>query len=255
MTVRRSLFATVLLTIAVALVLVAVEALEGDFTDVFSDLVDIAQTNVSRIGPPGAVGLLYLEESGVPLPIPGDVWVVYLGTQTIGSLGATFAAWLAIVVFVVAGASNLYLISRHYGTRLIEHRFARYLHLDPKHLARAEGWLRRWGPVTVIFGRHIPGFRIPITVMAGIFRLPYRVFAPSVAVSSAIWAGVWFYLAHIYGQAAVHLLTGKTIFVVAAVVIAVVAAIVGVRIWSRAGAPSADRPERTIPKDERVTRP
>src|SRR5439155_27231737 len=38
------------------------------------------------------------------------------------------------------------------------------------------------------------GFRIPITVACGVFRIPYRVFAPSVAVSTAIWAGIMLYI-------------------------------------------------------------
>jgi membrane protein DedA with SNARE-associated domain len=45
--------------------------------------------------------------------------------------------------------------------------------------------------LAIIFGRHIPGFRVPITLAAGIFRVPYPVFAASVAVSTAIWAGVF----------------------------------------------------------------
>jgi membrane-associated protein len=155
---------------------------------------------------------------------------------------------------VVAGSSNLYLLSRRYGHRLLEHRLARYLNLDAGRMARAEGWLSRWGAIAVIFGRHIPGFRVPITVMAGVFQIPYRIFAPSVAVSSAIWAGVWLYLAQRYGRSAVHLVTGKTVFVVTAVAIAVAAAIIGVLIWSRTGA-SADRPEGAVPEDERVARP
>jgi membrane protein DedA with SNARE-associated domain len=44
--------------------------------------------------------------------------------------------------------------------------------------------------VAIIFGRHIPGFRVPITVAAGVFRVRYPLFAASVAVSTAIWAGV-----------------------------------------------------------------
>ena len=254
MTIRRGLLATVLLTVVVALAMLVVEALEGDFIDVLGDLGDAGQRAVSSFGSPGAVALLYIEESGVPLPIPGDVWVVYIGTQAAGSTLHLVEAWLAIVAFVVAGSTNLYLLSRRYGHRLVEHRLARYLHLDAERMARTERWLRRWGAIAVIFGRHIPGFRVPITVMAGVFALPYRMFAPSVAVSSAIWAGVWLYLAQRYGRSAVHLLTGKAIYIVVAVAIAIAVAVIGVRVWSRAG-PSADRPEGAVPEHERVAGP
>jgi membrane protein DedA with SNARE-associated domain len=135
-------------------------------------------------------GLLYLEESGVPLPAPGDVFVMYVGIHVPHNLVAWIAAWLGLIVAVVLGATNLFLISRRFGRRLVEHQIAEYVHLTPARLAKAEGWFRRYGVLAIIFGRHIPGFRIPITVAAGIFRVPYVVFAPSVAVSTAIWAGV-----------------------------------------------------------------
>jgi membrane protein DedA with SNARE-associated domain len=257
---RRGLLVTGL----VAIVILLIALLEGDFDllDLVGDLGVLAKQAVSSLGAPGAVALLYVEESGVPLPIPGDVWVVYLGTLAPGSLPSLLAAWVACVVAVVGGASNLYLLSRRYGRRILEHRLARFLHLDADRLAQVEHWLRRYGVVTVVFGRHVPGFRIPITVMSGIFQLPYRVFAPSVAVSSAIWAGIWLVLAYRYGKAALHLVTGNpNVYIAIAIAVAVVAAFVGVRIWVRAAqsqsdsGPSADGPELPVPEDERVAGP
>jgi membrane protein DedA with SNARE-associated domain len=65
------------------------------------------------------------------------------------------------------------------------------VHLSPERLERAEKWFARYGVLAIIFGRHIPGFRVPITLAAGVFRVRYPVFAASVAVSTAIWAGVF----------------------------------------------------------------
>ena len=135
-------------------------------------------------------GALYLEESGVPLPAPGDVFVMYVGIHVPHNLVAWIAAWLGLIVAVLLGATNLYFLSRKYGRRLVESPAAEYVHLSHARLVRAERWFRRYGVLAIIFGRHIPGFRIPITVAAGVFQIPYRVFAPSVAVSTAIWAGV-----------------------------------------------------------------
>src|SRR5207249_3021310 len=67
---------------------------------------------------PGFV-LLYVEESGVPLPAPGDVFVMYVGTRVPHHLVAWIAAWLGLIVAVVLGATNLYLISRRFGRRLV----------------------------------------------------------------------------------------------------------------------------------------
>jgi membrane protein DedA with SNARE-associated domain len=95
-----------------------------------------------------------------------------------------------LVGIVVLGATNLFFISRKFGRRLAEGRFAEVVHLSPERLDRAERWFKRYGVAAIIFGRHIPGFRVPITVAAGVLRVSYPVFAASVAVSTAIWAGV-----------------------------------------------------------------
>ena len=138
---------------------------------------------------PGYV-LLYLEESGLPLPAPGDVYVMYVGVHIPHNLAAWLAAWLFLIIVVVLGATNLFFISRRVGHRLVHSQFAEYVHLSPERLSKAEAWFKRYGVLAIIFGRHIPGFRVPITVASAVFAVPYRVFAPSVAVSTAIWAGV-----------------------------------------------------------------
>lgn len=138
---------------------------------------------------PGYV-LLYLEESGLPLPAPGDVYVMYVGVHVPHHLAAWLAAWLGLIIVVVLGATNLFFISRRVGHRLVHSQFAEYVHLSPERLSKAEEWFKRYGVLAIIFGRHIPGFRVPITVASAVFGVPYRVFAPSVAVSTAIWAGV-----------------------------------------------------------------
>lgn len=134
--------------------------------------------------------LLYIEESGIPLPAPGDVFVMYVGAHVPRYLAAWVAAWLGLIGVVVLGATNLFFVSTRYGRRLAEGRLGAVVHLSPERLRRAEVWFERYGVMAIIFGRHIPGFRVPITVAAGICRVPYRVFAVSVAISTAIWAGV-----------------------------------------------------------------
>jgi membrane protein DedA with SNARE-associated domain len=144
--------------------------------------------------------LIYIEESGVPLFIPGDAFLLYVGHRLPHNFPVLFAAWLGFTLAVTLGATNLYLLSRRYGRRLLQHRFARFLELTPDRLDRAEGWFARFGPWTLIFGRHIPGFRVPLTVAAGILKLRYRIFAISVAISSAAWAAVFLLLGVLFGD-------------------------------------------------------
>src|SRR6266849_4340647 len=87
------------------------------------------------------------------------------------------------------------------------------------------------GPWALIFGRHIPGFRVPLTVVAGILELPYRVFAISVAVSSAAWAGVFLVLGSVFGSSIEKSIRANVLLFAEAtvVIIAVVAVVALVR--------------------------
>jgi membrane-associated protein len=171
--------------------------------------------------------LLYVEESGVPLPAPGDVFVMYVGTRVPHHLAAWVFAWLGLIAAVVLGATNLFLISRRFGRRLVESSFAEYIHLSPERLAKAEAWFKRYGVLAIIFGRHIPGFRIPITVASGVFNVRYPKFAASVAVSTAIWAGVVLIIGINYGPRLENLLRAHTqlYFVWGAIVLTLVLSI------------------------------
>jgi membrane protein DedA with SNARE-associated domain len=172
---------------------------EGDLPDVLNDGADWVRTSMAHFGHLGAFGLLYLEESGVPLPAPGDVFVMYAGAHVPRSLPFWIAAWLGIVAVVILGSTNLYLVSRHAGRRLVDGRYARLLHLTPQRLAWAEARFNRWGVLAIIFGRHVPGCRVPITVAAGLLRVRFVTFVASVAVSTAIWGGAWLVVGIVFG--------------------------------------------------------
>lgn len=176
----------IVLVIAAAVVLSAI--LQGDVPD--SPRLSFLRPFFHRYSYLASYALLYIEESGVPLPAPGDVFVMYVGAHVPANLFSWIAAWLGLIAVVVAGATNLFFISRRFGRRLAEGRFAEAVHLSPERLERAEKWFDKYGVIAIIFGRHIPGFRVPITVAAGVLRIKYSVFAASVAISTAIWAGI-----------------------------------------------------------------
>lgn len=186
---------------AVALLAIALFAayrLEG-WPDAVRDTGELARGLLVRFGPGFTFVDLYLEESGLPMPVPGDVFILYLGHQLASSMGWLVAAWLGIIAVVVAGASNLYLASRRWGRQLVEGRFGLLLHLPPDRLQRAEQWFQRWGPLAIIFGRHVFGLRVPMSVAGGVLRVPYPVFAVSVAISAAPWAAFWLWIGIHYG--------------------------------------------------------
>jgi len=202
--------------------------------DVSGEVVD-ADASISALlkayGYLGGFALIYIEETGIPLFIPGDVFLLYVGSRLPHEVTILFAAWLGLVLAVTLGSTNLYLLSRRFGRRLIEHRLARFLHITPERVDSAEHWFRRYGPWALIFGRHIPGFRVPLTVVAGILELPFGIFAISVAVSSAVWAGAFLTLGAVFGSSIEKSIRSNLLLFgeAAVVIIAVVAVVAFVR--------------------------
>jgi len=195
--IRNVRIAGIAVLITAAIVVSAI--LQGDVPDVLEWGTFWMRHILHRYTYLASYGLLYLEESGIPLPAPGDVFVMYVGAHVPRNLVSWLTAWLGLIGVVVLGATNLFFISRKFGRRLAESRYAEAVHLSPERLQRAEDWFHRYGVLAIIFGRHIPGFRVPITVAAGALKVDYPTFAASVAVSTAIWAGIVMVIGINYG--------------------------------------------------------
>jgi membrane protein DedA with SNARE-associated domain len=180
--------------------------LEGDIPEAAGIAVRAVRPMLRGFGHLAPIGLLYAEESGVPMPLPGDVFVMYVGRFLPPGLLVWVVAWVGMVLVVVLGATNLFLISRRLGRDLPDHRIGRVLHITPERIAQAHGWFQRWGPAALIFGRHIPGLRVPLTVAAGVCGVSFRTFVLSVAVSTALWVGFFLYIGVTYGGRMEHLL-------------------------------------------------
>src|SRR5260370_2352673 len=91
---------------------------EGDLRELFRfGLKGVRTFFGERSYLPGYV-LLYLEESGIPLPAPGDVFVMYVGVHVPHNLVAWLAAWLGLILIVVLAATSLFFISRLVGHRV-----------------------------------------------------------------------------------------------------------------------------------------
>ncbi len=184
---------------------------------------------------PGLFLFLLIEEAGVPLPLPGDTLIMYAGVRSRD--GGTIAALAILLVAAAAtlGSSALYWLARRGGRPALA-RYGRFLHLHPDRVDRMEARFRRWGIWAIILGRLIPGLRTPTSVMAGLFGVPYRVFAPSTTLSALLWTLFYFYLGAFFEPQWRELLTVVTGDLDASVGIAVLlglAAFVVAAVWRR----------------------
>jgi membrane-associated protein len=173
-----------------------------------------------------AIFLIFLlEESGLPLPLPGDLALIWAGYRVASGQSLFVVVLLAVELATLIGASGLYWLGRRGGRPLIV-RYGRFLHIDAAKLLRAEGWVNRNAPLTIFLGRIAPGFRIVTPLAAGVFQVPYRTFLPALAagtlVNSTFWVGVGFY----FGPGVIAVLHGPELtahLVVSVVLLALLA--------------------------------
>jgi membrane protein DedA with SNARE-associated domain len=159
--------------------------------------------------------LLLLAESGVPLPLPGNVIMMLAGYRV--ARGEMDLAWVLVLLesATLLGASVLYWLAARGGRPLL-YRYGRHIRCDRAKLDRAEAWMRRRGAASVVLGRTIPGLRILTPLAAGAFGMPYRVFLPSVALGAFLYIGFFVLLGMWVGPRAIEALAWPSLSIRAA---------------------------------------
>jgi membrane protein DedA with SNARE-associated domain len=154
-----------------------------------------------QVGVEIAVAGIYLEESGLPMPMPSEVSLGYLGQHLRDRPLALFATWLGLTALIVAGSTNLFAVSRRFGPALVTGRIGTALHLTPARVARGQSWFTRWGPLAIGISRYIPGLRWGMAVACGSVGVSYRTFWFSTSISAAIWSAAMLTLGVTLGDA------------------------------------------------------
>lgn len=177
--------------------------------------------------------VIFAEEMGIPLPVPGDVAIAWAGYLTTTGAIPHATAYLAVIAGAITGSFCLYILSRRFGHPFVV-RFGGYIGLDEDRLHRVERAFRRWGPWAIIIGRHIPGMRIVISAFSGVFDVPAKVFVPCVAVSATVWAAIFIELGRALGRNSRYLFQILPVHLLPLLVLAVVVLAVLYAVYERA---------------------
>jgi len=181
----------------------------------------------------GAVLLLVFEEAGAPTPISGGMVVAFAGYSfTLGKMPPYPLVFISLLVSMLVGSTMLYYSSFHMGSKLVL-RFGKLLHLNEEKLLFLEEKFKQYGPWLIIFGRHLPGFRIPITIFSGISRVKYSTFIICTFISILFWIPLYLFIGMQLGEKTVVILKSHSIFLVLTPIIIIVGSIYGTLLISR----------------------
>lgn len=146
---------------------------------------------------------IFLEEMGIPMPIPTDIMIVFAGVEGARST-LRLLLWFGVLnVASAIGASVLYTIVWRGGRPLVD-RFGRYVHLGPAQLARGEAFLQRRGWTGIAIGRAIPGLRYVTVIACGLLHIPYFRFITAHMVGSSVYIAVFLFLGAHFGPAVIE---------------------------------------------------
>lgn len=139
----------------------------------------------------GLFALLIL--GGVGFPFPEDIVFIFAGILCSHAVIQLIPAFLSIYAGLLIADLILYFLGKRYGRMVAECRpFAKML--PPERLLLLEERFCAKGVRFVLFGRHLPGLRIQLFLVAGIMRMPLLKFLPADAFSAlfsiAIWGGI-----------------------------------------------------------------
>lgn len=143
--------------------------------------------------------LIFLEEGGVPLPAPGDLFVMNIGRRSPDGWLDFFRALWVVTLATLLGSSFLYFLARRLGRKLVL-KHLRFLHISHARFEKVEGWFQNHGGMVLIVGRLVPGFRIITTLVAGFFKIPYLTFVFYTTLATLLWATIYFFLGRLLGN-------------------------------------------------------
>lgn len=173
----------------------------------------------------GVVALVLVKESGLPLPVPGDLIIIGLGASVSGDVpGAGIVLGLILVAGFIGATFQFFL----FGTALRRPLLASLnrLGISRARLERLSDRFRRHGTRSLAIARMTPGLRIAVIPAAAISGIPYLMFLAGIAAGNAFFVSAHFGLGFFLGAYARELIS-RYGGIVTAVVILIVAGVAG----------------------------
>ncbi len=136
---------------------------------------------------------LAVETAGLPLPLPGEVWLLLAGVLTAaGFLSVPVALGMGALA-AMAGDQVGFLVGRRLGRCVVERQCLR-IPYGARTVAIASAGIRRYGARVVVLARFLPWIRTVIVILGGASGMPYRRFLLADLVGAALWSTTYLLL-------------------------------------------------------------
>ncbi len=161
------------------------------------ELFAVVTTRIAALGYWGVALGMAIESANIPLPseiiLPFGGYLVSIGklnffwTAMAGTVGGTVGSILSYILGIWGGRPFLI-------------KYGRYIGVNEKRLALADGWFNRYGEATVFFTRLMPIIRTFISLPAGISRMNFPRFVLYTFLGSLPWCFFLTYVGFLMGE-------------------------------------------------------
>ncbi|MDD4931055.1 MAG: DedA family protein [Candidatus Colwellbacteria bacterium] len=155
---------------------------------------------LNMIGRAGYFGVFFLMFLGAAnVPVPSEIVMPFSGfAASRGELSLSLVIFFGIVG-AYCGSLASYWAGRLLGEKAL--RFVSKISLHEKEdFMMAEKWFSRFGPWVVLIGQSLPIIRSFVALPAGMFKVPFKAFAPLSLISISIWTSVLGYIGFRMGE-------------------------------------------------------
>ncbi len=146
-------------------------------------VVEVATEFIGSVGAAAVFVLMIFESACVP--IPSEAIMLFAGFSVSKGELTLFEIVAAGVAGNVVGSTLAYLAGYYGRLDLLEKN--RLIHVNQKHLKRADDWFAKYGTAAVFFSRMLPIVRTFISLPAGVAKMPYWRFIGLTLLGSIPW--------------------------------------------------------------------
>jgi membrane protein DedA with SNARE-associated domain len=174
----------------------------------------------------GLIGLLFVKEAGVPIPVPGDLLVLGAGVAAAANPASGLVVLAGILLAGYAGGVIQFVLVRGGLRRALLSVLTR-LGVPQARIESLADRLRRSGARGVALARVTPGVRVPAIAASGLAALPLIPFTGGLIAGNTAFVTAHFALGFAVGAPALTLLetSGPAVAIGGVIVLAVVGAV------------------------------
>ncbi len=153
----------------------------------------------------GLVGLLFVKEAGLPVPVPGDLLVIGAGAALAPNGAAALGVLGLILVAGYLGGTLQFALMRRAVRRLLLAMLER-IGVSRERIEALGARLRRGGARGVAVARMTPGVRIGTIAACGLADLPTGIFVRGLVAGNTVFVAAHFGLGFVLGASAERLI-------------------------------------------------